>query len=181
MLIFDASTLILLAKTELLDSLLDDYPGTVAIPEAVENECTIPPLHPDGILIRERIRERRVVVHKLQDTSAVDRLIEDFHLGVGEAEALSLAMKKQTEADLVATDDRNAIRACKLLRLQFTTAIGILIRLKERGRLTADEAGRGLERLAVYGRYHRTILDDAQRRLEGEAYGEGTENPEHPC
>ena len=179
MLIFDASTLILLARGELLDSLLDDYPGTIAVPEAVEHECTIPPLRPDGILIRERIRERRIVVNKLQGTATANRLIQDFHLGVGEAEALSLAMEKQ--ADIVATDDRNAIRACKLLHLRFTTAIGILIRLRERGRLTADDTRGGLERLAVYGRYHRTILEDAKRRLEGEEYDQGAENPEHPC
>ncbi len=44
----------------------------------------------------------------------------------------------------------------------------MLIRLRERGRLTVNEAGRGLKRLAVYGRYHRTILEDAKQRLEGE-------------
>jgi predicted nucleic acid-binding protein len=109
----------------------------------------------------------------------VSYLREDFHLGIGEAEALSLAIEQQ--ADLVATDDRNAIRACKLLRLRFTTAIGVLIRLQESGRLTAAEARRGLDRLAVYGRYHRTILEDAKRRLEGEEYEQGPENPEHPC
>lgn len=179
MLIFDASTLILLARADLLDSLLDDYPNTIAIPEAVEHECLVPPLRPDGILIRERIRERRLVVHKLQSTAVANRLIEDFHLGIGEAEALLLALEKQV--DIMATDDRNAIRACKLLRLRFMTAIGILIRLQERGRLTAEEARRGLERLAVYGRYHRTILEDAKRLLEGEEYDQGTENPEHPC
>ncbi len=44
MFIFDASTLILLARADLLDSLLDDYPGTIAVPEDVEHECTGSPL-----------------------------------------------------------------------------------------------------------------------------------------
>ncbi len=101
----------------------------------------------------------------LQDAVTANRLIEDLNLGIGEAEALALAIEQQ--ADIVATDDRNGIRACKLLRLRFTTAIGILIRLRERGRLTANDARRGLERLAVYGRYRRTTLEDAKRRLEG--------------
>lgn len=166
MLIFDSSTLILLAKADLLDHLLDDYPSPIAIPEAVEHECLVPPLRPDGLLIRERIRARHIVVDHLQDAATANRLIEDFNLGTGEAEALALAMEQQ--ADIVATDDRNGIRACKLLRLRFTTAIGILIRLRERERLTVNDAERGLERLALYGRYHRTILEDANRRLEGE-------------
>lgn len=117
-------------------------------------------------MIRERIRADRIVVNHLQDATTANRLIEDFNLGIGEVEALALAMEQQ--ADIVATDDRNGIRACKLLRLRFTTAIGILIRLKERGRLTTSDAGRGLERLAVHGRYRRTILEDARRRLGGE-------------
>jgi predicted nucleic acid-binding protein len=164
MLICDSSTLILLAKVELLDYLLDDYPGTIAVPEAVEHECLVPPLRPDGILIRERIRAHHIVVKVLQDAATANRLIKDFNLGVGEAEALALALEQR--ADLVAIDDRNGIRACKLLQFKFTTAIGILIHLRERGRLTIDDANRGLEWLAIYGRYHCTILEDAQSRLD---------------
>ena len=77
----------------------------------------------------------------------------------GEAEALALALEKH--AHVVATDDRNAMQACKLLRLRFTTAIGSLIDVT-----AADEARRYLERLALDGRYHRMILEDARRRPE---------------
>jgi hypothetical protein len=54
-----------------------------------------------------------------------------------------------------------------LLLLKFTTAIGILIQTTEKGLIRADEAIRYLEGLAVYGRYHRGILDDARQRLGG--------------
>ncbi len=53
MFIFDASTLVLLGRADLLDLLLDDYPATIAVPEAVEHECTQSSLRPDGIPIRE--------------------------------------------------------------------------------------------------------------------------------
>jgi hypothetical protein len=59
------------------------------------------------------------------------------------------------------------MRAGKLLRLNFTTAIGILIHTTEKGLIRADEAIRYLEGLAMYGRYHRVILDDARQRLGG--------------
>ena len=81
------------------------------------------------------------------------------------AEAIALALEKQ--AHLIATDDRNAIRACKLLRLKFITAIGLLIHMREKGVIRADEALRYLDGLARYGRYHRVILDDARQRLGG--------------
>ena len=39
MLLFDASTLILLAKTELLDSFLDDFKDKILLTKEVEDEC----------------------------------------------------------------------------------------------------------------------------------------------
>ena len=42
-----------------------------------------------------------------------------------------------------------------------------LLALLEKGLIHADEAIRYLEGLAMYGRYHRVILDDARRRLGG--------------
>jgi predicted nucleic acid-binding protein len=166
MIVCDASTLILLAKADLLDTLLQEYSGAITIPQAVEAECIIPPSRTDARLIQERLREHRIAVASVQDTAVVHRLITDFHLGHGEAEAIALAL--ENHAQMVATDDRNAIRACKLLRLRFTTAIGILIRSAEKGLLREDEARRSLERLATYGRYQREILEDARRRLGGE-------------
>jgi predicted nucleic acid-binding protein len=165
MIVFDASKLILLAKVDLLDLFLDNYPAEVVMPRAVERECAAPPARPDALLIRERIQERRMRVDRVLDTATVQRLIEDFHLSHGEAEVVVLTL--ETQAHLVATDDRNAIRACKLLRLKFTTAIGILIHTMEKGLIRADEAIRYLEGLAMYGRYHRAIMDDARRRLGG--------------
>jgi uncharacterized protein len=165
MIVFDASTLILLAKVHLLDRFLGTYPAEAVMPQAVEAECMASPSRPDTILIREKVQERLMRVDNVQDTAAVRRLIDDFRLGHGEAEAVALALERQ--AELVATDDRHAIRACKLLRLKFTTAIGILIHMKEKGVICADAALRYLESLAMYGRYHRVILDDARGRLRG--------------
>lgn len=93
------------------------------------------------------------------------RLGEDFQLGRGEAEALVLAVERKARA--VATDDRNAIRACKLLRLRFTTAIGLLIVVTEKGLIAPDEALQCLEQLAAHGRYQPRILEDARQRLRG--------------
>jgi predicted nucleic acid-binding protein len=165
MIVFDASTLILLAKVDLLEIFLDNYPAEAVISQAVETECTASSSRPDAIRIRERIQEGRIRVDSVQDIAVVHRLVPDFNLGHGEAEAIALALEKR--AKLVATDDRHAIRACKLLQLKFTTAIGILIHMMEQGVIRADEARRYLEGLAMYGRYHRAILDDARRRLGG--------------
>ena len=54
MIVFDSSTLILLAKKELLDMFLHNFNGVVAIPKEVTKEsCTKKTL--DALLIEERI------------------------------------------------------------------------------------------------------------------------------
>jgi len=45
--------------------------------------------------------------------------MDDFNIDEGEAEALLLAI--QAGAETIATDDRNAIRASKLLKIDFVT------------------------------------------------------------
>jgi len=39
MIVFDSSTLILLAKAELLDAFIDDYKKAVIVPQEVNEEC----------------------------------------------------------------------------------------------------------------------------------------------
>ena len=63
-------------------------------------------------------------------------------------------------------DDKNGINACKLLRISFTTAIGILVRMLEKRLLTREEAMGKLAILEKQGRYKKSIVEDAKRRLE---------------
>lgn len=163
MLVFDASTLILLAKSELLDLFLDDYEGTPLIPGPVADEST-GSSRPDALLIRQRIAEGRLKVEEVQESRVFDRLGLDFRLGAGEAAALALALAKG-ESALVATDDRSAIRACKVLRIRFVTSLGILVRAVERGLLTRDAGMRYLKRLRAYGRFRDEIIEEASRQI----------------
>ena len=62
--------------------------------------------------------------------------------------------------------DENGINACKLLGIPFATAIGILIRMREKGLLPVNDALPKLAALATYGRYKQSIIEDARRKLE---------------
>jgi predicted nucleic acid-binding protein len=88
----------------------------------------------------------------------------DFGLGRGEAEAIALALEEK--AQIVGIDDKNGINACKLLGIPFTTAIGVLIRMREKGLLPVNDALAKLAALATYGRYKQSIVEDARRKLE---------------
>lgn len=130
----------------------------------------------DGILIRERIREGRLRVEEVGQSKVLPRLLQDFRLGLGEAEALALALEKEEDGAVIATDDRNAIRACKVLRIGFVTSLGILTRSVEKGLLTSTDGMRILERLKAHGRFRPEILAEIASQIGGKAHGESSED-----
>ena len=165
MLLFDASTLILLAKTELLEKFLGSFDGAVQIPSEVRRECCGVKKSLDALLIEKAISEGRIMVKAVREKQLCRKIRSDFGLGNGESEAIALAFS--LKAKLVAIDDRNALNACKLLKLPFTTAINILIGMREKGFIEKEAALIKLEALERYGRYKSSIIADARLRLGG--------------
>ena len=164
MIIFDASTLILTAKAELLDLFLAHVNVPVAIPGEVERECCGPKKGLDATIIQKALDESRIEALTVRNRRLVAKLQADFSLGKGEAEAIALALKEK--AQLLGIDDKNGINACKLLGVAFTTAVGILIRSREKGLLEGPDAVAKLALLAKHGRYKNSIIEDARLKLE---------------
>jgi predicted nucleic acid-binding protein len=159
--VLDASTAILLAKAELLDAFIDGVEQTVAMPRDVREECAGRDSL-DARLIARAIEQKRIEV-KGAERRAIQRLMSDFGLGRGEAAAIALAAPKGA---LVATDDRRAIQACKVLKIPFTTAISVLTRMREKGVLSREEALEKLNRLTRDGRYKKEIIAAARAEME---------------
>lgn len=166
MIVFDASTLILLSKAELLDLFLANTKLAVVIPGEVEKECCGSKKALDALIIQRAVDESRIEVVAVKNRKLVAKLEADFSLGRGEAEAIALALNEK--ARVLAIDDKNGINACKLLGVAFTTAVGILIRSREKGLLEGAAALARLELLAKYGRYKNSIIEDARLKLEAE-------------
>lgn len=164
MIVFDASTLILLARIDLLDLFISSYPGPKLIPPRVRDELLAQKREETPYLI-DLIEKKVLTILKPKLPALSARLMEDFRIDAGEADALALAV--QEKASLVATDDRNAIRACKLLKLAFTTAVAILVRAAERGVMDKEQALAKLEKLASLGRYKETIIRNARESIQG--------------
>lgn len=166
MFVFDASSLILITKAEILDLFLADIGVQVAIPGEVAKESCGAKQSFDSLMIQKALDESRIKVIAVKNRKMVERLVADLGLGLGEAEAVVLALTQK--AKVLGIDDKNGINACKLLGIAFTTAIGILIRMREKRMLDGEEALAKLEILAKHGRYKQSILEDARKRLEGE-------------
>ena len=158
--VFDSSTLILLAKAELLGIVSEDI--QIIISKMVRAECGRKDTF-DAKLISALIDKRKIEV-VAANKEAVGTLCRDFKIHAGEAEALALVLKKQLP---LAVDDLLTIKACKILNIKFTTAIHFFINIAEDGKIDRRMAFVKLEKLSFYGRYNRRIIDDAAKRLKG--------------
>ena len=164
MVVFDSSTLILLARIDMLEIFISTFRGRVVIPERVREEVCIVGRE-ETPLVNSLIADKKIHISKVKGGKSTEVLMDDFHIDRGEAKAITLAL--QEKASLLATDDRNAIRACKILKLDFTTAIAFLIRASEKDLLDKDEALAKLAKLETFAGYNRAIIEDARKKIEG--------------
>jgi len=164
MIAFDASTLILLAKINILELFIANFPGAVLIPQRVREEACIEKAEETPLLL-ELIRGKKIKVVKVKKSKFAKKLMDDFNIHAGEAEAIALALQKKVS--IIGTDDRNAIRACRILKIDFTSAVAILIRTFEKKLIDRDEALVKLQKLESLARYSRAIIEDAQKQITG--------------
>ena len=162
MTIMDTSTLILLAKTNLLRLVLER--GPISVPPAVIDEILAKPEQDDTRMILELVKVGEVARDQSPDPAVVSRLSGDFRIGKGEAEALALASEKGAA---LATDDRRAMAAARALGVPFSTSLSFLVQAARENRLSRDRALAKLDELSRLGRYSAAILEGARRMIEG--------------
>ena len=158
--VFDSSTLILLAKANLLREVSEEV--DIIIPEEVKRECLVKKTA-DAELISLLIQESKISVQEAVDVKAIKKLQLDFRIAKAEAEALWLSRKYQHP---IAIDDGPGIKAGKVLGLRFLTAIHFLLRLASHDQLSSELAQEKLTKLTQMGRYNTRIIEDAMNRLK---------------
>jgi len=127
--VVNTTPLISLAIIKRLDLLQRLY-GEVLIPPAVEKEVMAGGQKSEGYVDLSECPFVRTV--PLKDPSRAD-LLADLH--GGEAEAIALA--QELNADLVIIDERLGRAHAKRLGLQLTGVVGVLLRAKKSGLITA--------------------------------------------
>ena len=113
----------------------------------------------DGVAIAILLEAGEIRRDSIGKGLDMDKLMRDFNLHAGEAEAVLLA---ESRSAVCGTDDGRAIRCCKVLGVSFTTAIGLLAEAREVESALASER---LQKLERFGRYHPRILEDAALRI----------------
>ncbi len=160
--VFDASSLILLAKVDLLGDIAALW--SLVVTDTVAMEATRRKELADAQWIAAAITSGEITVEQVPVDREVRRLAGDFGIARGEASSQALARRSER---LLATDDARAIKACRVLRLPFATAIHFLTDAYARNSLSRSVALAKLDRFGQIGWYHPEILQAARRRLEG--------------
>lgn len=157
--VFDASTLILLAKIDLLQVVTCRY--NAIIPAKVRDEVLASD-STDASCIRYLINNNQITVRDIENIAQVQRISVDFRIHAGEAEALALAMQLSTP---LAADDGPAIKACKAIGIKFITAVHFIINAVQNKLISRESGLEKLRKLSTVGRYRIQIIQDAEKRI----------------
>jgi len=161
MVVFDTSTLILLAKIDVLRIVTETF--STALPKVVLSEATCKQTM-DAEVISQLVDEKKIQVLENPSMDQIRYLMDRFPVATGETAAFIIA--RETNA-VLATDDGIAIKMCKIFAVGFATAIHFLIEVSNRKCLEKETAAAKLELLERYGRYAPEIIQNATERIRG--------------
>lgn len=153
MFVSNTSTLILLAKIGAIRTFLDVY-GKVVIPRKVYAEIIKREENIDAKLLNIIIQEGKISIIEVE-IQKVKKVLQEFRMDEGEAAAYTLF--ERTKHKAILTDDRELIKACKLLNIPFLCAMAIVVALYEKKVYAREEAREKVTQLYKYGRYSKEL------------------------
>ena len=168
MIAIDSSSLILLAKIDMLDIVLKNLAQKMVITPNVFEESTIKKDVFDAKLIERRIAEKNIEIRKIKNKPPYHKIKDDFGIWRGEAESAVLCMENNIGLII---DDKKAIKACKILKIPFTTVANLLIGLYKKDLITKKEITLSLDKLEKFGRYSNQILQTIKELINNEKNG----------
>lgn len=163
MIVIDSSSLILLAKSDILDIIINNAKQKLIIPEQVYLESTEKKELFDAQIIEKRIKEKSITQKNILNKGLYARILKDFNLGKGETESITLCI--ELKAGLI-TDDKKAINACRILKIKFTTVPRLVVYLYKTNLIGKIEANTIIKKLQKFGRYSDEIINKVKEDLK---------------
>lgn len=160
----DSSTLILMSKITLTKKICDYK--KILIPKSVFREVVEEGKKSnkeDAIVVENLVKEDRIKVKNVDGNKIIRALMENFKINNGEAEAIALSLKEKSS---LLTDDREAIKVCKVYDISFTTALAFLVKLAKDKKIDKKEALMKIEKLKNIGYYSIGIINNAIQECE---------------
>ncbi len=165
--ICDSSFLILISKLESLPLLIEVF-KEIVIPYAVfiESVETGKKLKKwDALIIEKMINERKIVVKNINDKSEKQKMIRDFNIHEGEAEAIILYL--ECKAQLLGTDDYQTIKVCKIFDIHYFTTPIFILRSYENQLLSKDITLGKFDKLLKIGWYKQELILQFKNKIIG--------------
>lgn len=127
--IADATVLISLSTIGRLGIIRDRFPDGIQIPSAVWKEVVEQGKERPGA--KEVASADWITVRQIED----DRFVQYLTMGIDEGEAEAIGLARETNAQVILIDERDARDAAKGLGIQVLGTIGLLIWAKRAGKL----------------------------------------------
>jgi len=111
--------------------------------------------HEDAYQIEKYIANGNICVEN-PNKKLINRIEDMFHIDAGERDTIALAVEHNLP---VICDDRKGRNACKVLQLNYLTALNILSILYSKKRISKKVAIESLDKLKKYGWYKLELIE----------------------
>lgn len=139
---------------------------SINIPEEVKKEAVDVGKennYSDAFEIENLINKNFIEIKKVKNNKKVNWLMKGFNIERGESEAIQLFI--ELKADLLATDDKNAINACNVLDIPVSGSLAFVINSVDRKIISKKEGEEMINKLSIFGRYSVEIITKALTNL----------------
>lgn len=152
--ISDSVSLILLAKTNLLEMLTEK--NEVVVPKLVYQEVIKgkDKGREDSMLVDKLVSEKKILLRSANITIK-NKITKMLNLRGGELEVVTLALGKNK---VILTDDRKCINAARALKIDFITSLDVVIAFYKKGAISKEMALKCLDGLEEYGWYSKNLI-----------------------
>ena len=153
-LVADASSLILLIKSNVINDLLKE--NKIMIPEKVYQEVMMGKERSrhDAFLTERLVEEKKIEIINPNEKTK-EQVKNLFGLSGGELDAMSLALEKKKA---IITDDKKCLNASKAVEVEFMTTPQVIAILFKKNKLTKQRALQALTSLEEFGWYKKDII-----------------------
>jgi predicted nucleic acid-binding protein len=161
--ISDSSTLILLAKSNLLKLCIDIF--DIIIPDIVYKEILKgkEKNYKDAFKIESFIKNKKIKIENPKNKT-IEQYRNLFALDSGELYALCLAKEKNKD---VLIDDKKGINVCCILNIKFYTSLNILLLLYDLNKISKNKALENLDLLNYFGRFSLLDIQKIKEKIDG--------------
>ena len=162
----DSCSIIQLAKATILETLSVKY--NLFITEKVYKEILKgkDKKFIDALLTERLVKEKKIKISKVMNNNLTKKIMQDFNLGIGEAETLTLVMEKQCEA--IITDNKQGRKSAIIYGLNLVGSIDVVSALYKLNLIDKDKAVEGLKRLREFGWFQDYLIDNALEGVKNE-------------